>query len=60
MMDHFKFCADNFLQNLDELNRENGTKAINIKPLMRCLGIDSISKVTTTDRRAPIWVLAFQ
>ena len=44
MIDHFKFCTDNFVKNVDELNRENGNKEINIKPLMRCLGIDSISK----------------
>ena len=40
--DHFRSCADNLLKNIDELNQEN--KEINVKPLMRCLCIDAISK----------------
>ena len=44
MIDHFKFCTDNLVKNIDELNKETGNKAINTKPLMRCFGIDSISK----------------
>lgn len=44
MIDHFRSCADNLVKNIDGLNQENGKKEINVKPLMRCLCIDAISK----------------
>ena len=45
MVGHLKLCTENLVKNIDELNRESGNQAINIKPLMRCFGIDTISKV---------------
>lgn len=44
---HFKFCTDNLVNNIDELNElneQNGNKEINVKPLFRCFGVDAISK----------------
>lgn len=45
LIDHFAGVTNNFLKNVDDLNRESGNKPINVKPLMRCLGIDFISKI---------------
>lgn len=52
MIGHLKFCTNNLVKNIDELNEESGNQAINTKPLMRCFAIDVISKVIATYRRA--------
>lgn len=36
--------TENFLSNVDELNKQNGNQPINTKPLYKCYGIDCISK----------------
>lgn len=43
-IDLFRSHAENLVKNIDELNEDNGNKEINLKPLMRCLAIDTISK----------------
>ena len=44
LFDHFKGVTDNFINNVNQLIKETGNKPINVKPLMRCYGIDVISK----------------
>jgi len=44
LIGHFKGITDNFLNNIDELNQQNGNEKINVKPLLKCYGIDCISR----------------
>ena len=44
LIDHFKSVTDNFLKNVDKLNKETKNKPINAKELLKCYGIDVISK----------------
>ena len=44
LFDHFKGVTDNFINNVNRLNKETGNKLINVTPLLKCYGIDVISK----------------
>lgn len=43
LIDHFKGVTNNFLNNVEELNQQNDNAKINVKPLLKCYGIDVIS-----------------
>lgn len=44
LINHFEGVTSNCLNNIAELNKENGGQPINVKPLLRAYGIDCISR----------------
>ena len=45
LVDHLAGVTNKFLKNLDKMNTQNANKSINVKPLLQCFSIDTISKL---------------